>query len=234
MTENLLQIDHLTKRFQTRDGEVTALDNISLAVGRGEFVSIQGASGCGKSTLMLTIGGMLQPTLGVVRMGGRDIVQLSSRERTTFRRKQIGFVFQMFHLVPYLSILDNVLVGTHFQGTRSEIVELLTTLGLQERLRHKPNQLSTGERQRTALARALINNPPLILADEPTGNLDPENACEVFRILSQYRDTGGTVLVVSHGEMAAQWADRTVWLKSGKLLDSPTLEDISTNSDISQ
>jgi len=216
----MLRFENVSKTYRTRQGAVTSLDRLNLEVSPGEFVVVRGPSGCGKTTLLLTAGGMLRPTAGRVFVASQDLYALSRRERARFRATKIGFVFQMFHLVPYLDALDNVLLAAAPAGTkpdRKRTRGLLGRLGLGPRVHHKPAQLSTGERQRTALARALFNQPQLVLADEPTGNLDPANATGVFDQLQTFHRTGGTVLVVTHGSAADAYADRVIELSSGAI-----------------
>ncbi len=217
----MIHLENVSKIYRTGRGEVRALDAVDLQVESGELVVVRGPSGSGKTTLLLTIGGMLRPTTGRVRFDGADLYSLNERARTRFRAENIGFVFQMFHLLPYLNTIDNVLLAAGAQGRRagkSEAQEILDRLGLSERGHHKPSQLSAGEKQRTAIARALLNQPKLILADEPTGNLDPENASEVIGDLVEFRHRGGTVIVVTHGTVADQYADRVIYLREGRCL----------------
>jgi ABC-type lipoprotein export system ATPase subunit len=211
----------LTKIYRVAHGEIRSLDGLNLEIQRGDFVCVRGPSGCGKTTLLLTLGGMLQPTQGSVRIIDDEIYALSPRQRARFRAANIGFVFQMFHLVPYLSVLDNILLAANGKGSldpAKRAVELLEQLGLTAREHHTPAELSAGERQRTALARALLNRPELILADEPTGNLDPDNANEVFRRLKSFQQSGGTVVVVTHGATAEAFAGRVLEMRAGRLL----------------
>jgi len=216
----MIALDGVSKVYRGADGEVRALDDVSLAVAAGEFVAVRGASGCGKSTLLLTVGGMVRPTAGTVSLDGRDLYALSHAERARLRAERIGFVFQMFHLVPYLSALDNVLVPVlaGMRPGRGEAAAVLERLGMAERMTHRPPELSTGERQRVALARALVKRPEIILADEPTGNLDPENATAVMGYLADFHREGGTILVVSHDALAEDHADRTLRLERGQLV----------------
>ena len=213
----MIELVNVSKVYPTPSGEVRALDRVNLSIQRGEFVVARGSSGSGKSTLLLTIGGMIRPTEGRVLIGGQDIFVMSSRQRARLRADKIGFVFQMFHLVPYLNSLENVTVPALAgrQSGRYRAIELLTRLQLADRLDHRPAQLSTGERQRVALARALLNSPEIILADEPTGNLDPDNAREVMNYLAEFHGEGGTVLVVTHDPLANQYAQRTVLMDRG-------------------
>ena len=213
----------ITKVFRTRGRQITALDDVSLDIQQGQFVVIRGPSGSGKTTLLLVLGGMLRPTRGQVIVDGRDIYAMSGRARAEFRARTIGFVFQMFHLVPYLSVLENVVLAAGAGGngaTRAEARQLLKHLRLADREHHRPSELSAGERQRTAIARALLNRPKLLLADEPTGNLDPENAADVIEALAMFHHRGGTVVVVTHGIAADRHADRIVCLRDGRIEES--------------
>ena len=226
----MIRCEQISKRFRPRGTDVEALDDISLHLDQGEFVVARGPSGSGKTTLLLTIGGMLRPTSGCVMVNDSDIYAMSERSRARFRADHIGFVFQMFHLVPYLSVVENVLLagGTAAKrADRARAQELLERLGLLERRYHTPAELSAGERQRTAIARALLNRPKVILADEPTGNLDPDSAAEVFRALASFHHQGGTVLVVTHGVAAHRYAQRIVHLRKGRLEESTP--DVQSN-----
>ena len=219
----MVYLENISKIYRTRHGEVKALDEVNFQVKKGEFVLVRGPSGSGKTTLLLTIGGMLRPTEGQVIVDGSDIYAMSERERARFRAENIGFVFQMFHLVPYLNIIENVLLSAGAisnQIVQAEARELLKRLGLSGREHHKPSELSAGEKQRTAVARALLNRPKIILTDEPTGNLDPENAAEVIEYLSEFQRDGGTVIVVTHGKVADQYADRIIHLREGRIEES--------------
>jgi ABC-type lipoprotein export system ATPase subunit len=217
---NMINLDKVSKIFGSSPKQVEALKNIDLHVNKGEFIIISGPSGSGKTTLLLSIGGMLQPSSGVVNVENKDIYLLNEFERTKYRASNIGFVFQMFYLIPYLNVLENIMLaaGLGSNGTRQrKASELADQLGLSDRILHKPSELSVGERQRVALARALIHQPRIILADEPTGNLDPDNSREVIRILKEYHQTGGTVIFVTHGKDADQFADRIFYLSKGEI-----------------
>jgi putative ABC transport system ATP-binding protein len=218
----MLQLQQVSKVYRSPRGEVKSLDRVSLQVELGEFVVIRGSSGCGKTTLLLTAGGMLRPSSGSVWLDRQSLYQLSSRERARVRASQVGFVFQMFHLVPYLTVLENTRLADQTDGKAAarRAEALLEELGLRPRLHHRPSELSAGERQRTALARALVHRPRLVLADEPAGNLDPANAAEVFRHLKQFQQAGGTVVVVTHGSAVEPEADRTVHLEAGRMVES--------------
>jgi len=214
----MIALEQVSRTYRKGPEQVRALDHVSLSVAQGEFVVVRGPSGSGKSTLMLTVGGMIRPSEGRVLLEGEDLYRLPASHRASLRAAKIGFVFQMFHLMPYLNVLENVqtpaLAGARF--SRQEAVELLERLGLAERLYHRPAELSAGERQRVALARALVKRPALVLADEPTGNLDPASAAQVMSSLAEFHRAGGTVLVVTHDPLADQYAQRTVRLQRGR------------------
>lgn len=217
----MIRCDEVTKIFRKNGSEVTSLDRFTAKVAEGEFVAVRGPSGSGKTTLLLTLGGMQRPSAGSVQLAGRDLYALSPAERARLRSSEIGFVFQMFHLVPYLDLLGNVLLacpGKPSAEVRQRASGLMDELGLADRASHRPGELSAGERQRLAVARALLNQPKLILADEPTGNLDPENAAEVIRHLAEFHRAGGTVVLVTHGAAADAHADRTLRLEQGRLV----------------
>jgi putative ABC transport system ATP-binding protein len=219
----MIHLEEITKTYTTADGPVHALSGVSLDVDPGEFIVVRGPSGCGKSTLLTIVGGLGRPSSGHVRVVGEDVVALSSAARARFRARQVGFVFQMFHLLPYLTVLENVVAaaqGGEHSAARRRGRELLERFHLGRRLRHRPAELSAGERQRVAVARAMVNRPPLILADEPTGNLDPDNAAEVLELLADFHRQGGTVLLVTHDEPAAEYAQRTVLLRDGLIVSA--------------
>ena len=200
-------------------GDLKALDNINLAVEEGEWLSIMGPSGSGKTTLMNIIGCMDKPSLGKIELAGQDISKLSSKELTVVRRDTIGLVFQQFHLVNYLTALENVMMAQYYHSMpdEEEAMEALASVGLKERAKHLPNQLSGGEQQRVCIARALINHPKLLLADEPTGNLDEKNELLVMEIFEKLHNTGSTIIVVTHDPEVADQAERMVVLEHGKI-----------------
>ncbi len=217
----MIRIENMTKTFATRRGPVQAIDALTLEIDPGAFVVVRGPSGSGKTTLLLALGGMQRPTQGKVLVDGHDPYALSPADRAQFRAERIGFVFQMFHLVPYLSVRENVLLAGKAAGNGVDAGKadaLIEELGLTPRRHHRPGELSAGERQRAAIARALINQPALILADEPTGNLDPDNAAEVVQALHDFRKQGGTVVFVTHGTAADEHADRVIQLRDGRLV----------------
>jgi putative ABC transport system ATP-binding protein len=218
----MIHLKNVTKRFSGPNGMVTALDDVSISLMPGELLTINGPSGCGKSTLLLTAAGMLRPDQGDVRlMENQNPYDLPPEQRSRLRAGSIGFVFQQFHLIPYLSVKENIQVpslATPCTDPDSRAQELIRQFGLQERADHIPAQLSTGERQRTALARAFFNQPKIVLADEPTGNLDDENAEIVLQHLRQFVSTGGCVLLVTHSVRAADYATRITKMKAGQLI----------------
>jgi putative ABC transport system ATP-binding protein len=213
----MLVLSDLGKTYRTRAGGVRALHGVSLRVNKGEFVVVSGPSGSGKTTLLMTIATMLRPSGGTVQFDGTDVYAISGPERARFRARNIGFVFQMFHLVPYLNVLENILIAqsTNVKRDSSRARDLLQRLGLQHRIHHRPGALSAGEKQRAAMARALMNQPRLILADEPTGNLDPENAQRVLTHLRDFHRAGGTVIIATHGPAALELATGTIHLRDG-------------------
>ena len=215
----MLHLENVTKAYSTRSGEVKALDEVSVKIESGEFVVLRGPSGSGKTTLLMTLAGMLRPTAGDVRFAEASIYEMSIPKRAAYRANNVGFVFQMFHLVPYLNIAENIALPAAGCTNRSGKVahELIEHFGLSGRNLHKPAQLSAGEKQRVAIARAMFNDPKIILADEPTGNLDPKNAKIVLEHLSDYHKEGGTVVVVTHGVGAEEFADRIIDLDEGRI-----------------
>jgi macrolide export ATP-binding/permease protein macB len=200
-------------------GDLKALDTINLNVEEGEWLSIMGPSGSGKTTLMNIIGCMDKPSLGKIELAGQDISKLSAKDLTVVRRDTIGLVFQQFHLVNYLTALENVMMAQYYHSMpdEEEAMEALASVGLKERAKHLPNQLSGGEQQRVCIARALINHPKLLLADEPTGNLDEKNELLVMEIFEKLHNTGSTIIVVTHDPEVADQAERMVVLEHGKI-----------------
>ena len=211
---SLLEIRNVSKIY----GELTALDDVSLKVEQGEWVAIMGPSGSGKSTMMNIIGCMDKPTLGEVILDGVDISKESSKRLTDIRRDKIGLIFQQFHMVNYLTAVENVMVSQYYHSMpdEKEALEALGRVGLRERARHLPSQLSGGEQQRVCVARALINHPELILADEPTGNLDEANENIVLDLFRQLHNEGTTLIVVTHDPEVAEAAQRTIVLEHGR------------------
>jgi len=219
----MLRAEGLTKRYVRRGKDVLALDGVDVEIGKGQFVAITGPSGSGKSTLLLTLAGLIRPTAGTVHVNGQAIYELSSEARAALRRKTVGFVFQTFNLVPYLTALQNVQVPLYLNRVaprvqRERAAHLLAEVGLSDRLDHKPSELSIGQQQRVALARTLANEPQIIFADEPTGNLDPALADEMLHQLVELNDASGvTVVMVTHDPRMAVRATRLLLLADGRL-----------------
>jgi len=221
-----IQLRDLTRQYRVGPSVIRALDGLNLLVRRGELLAVVGVSGSGKSTLLHLLGGLDTPTAGSVVVDGRDLATLRSGQRTLYRRTAVGFVFQSYYLVPSMTAEENVALALTFQGTfgqqrHQQAAEAIRRVGLAQRARHLPNQLSGGEQQRVALARAIVHTPPLLLADEPTGNLDRTTAGEMMDLVRGiHRDLGTTVVLVTHDdEMAGQVADRVMRLRDGRLVD---------------
>ena len=218
----MLEFKNVSKWFNGAQGKVTALKGISFSVRPGELLAVRGPSGCGKTTLLLTAGSLLRPSDGQMSIDGQDPYALSPEMRSRLRAHTIGFVFQQFHLIPYLTVRQNIMTASlavPLKEASDRAQQLISRFGLDDRADHVPARLSTGERQRTALARALLNEPKVILADEPTGNLDEDNAQTVFGYLSQYVSDGGCVLLVTHDDRAAAHATRTLQMSQGQLVE---------------
>jgi len=221
--DHFIRLVDVTKIYHLGNSRVVALDQLDLNVSKGEFLAITGKSGCGKSTLINILGGLDSPDEGQVVVGGKDISRMDDRGLTLFRRDRIGIIFQFFNLLPILSLEENIVLphllreGSNTTGAR--IDRLLHEMGLYERRHHKPHELSGGEMQRTAICRALINDPEIILADEPTGNLDSSSGRQVLEILRRLSDKRNkTVLLVTHSQEGAAIADRVLRMQDGKLL----------------
>ena len=227
---SLIQAEKLTKVYGKGDTAVTALDHVNLSVNMGECVAVMGPSGCGKSTLLHLLGGLDRPTEGSVSIDGQPVAKMSDNAITQLRRRKIGFVFQFFNLIPILSSVENAALPLLLDGTRSSqakqrAIDWLKKVGLGERLGSRPDQLSAGQQQRVAIARALITEPVLVLADEPTGNLDTRSSDEIAELLQQVAKTWGrAVLMVTHDPRIAAYADRIVFLKDGTIVDEARLE----------
>jgi len=220
----VLQVSGLKKSYRTgKDKEVKAVNDVSLEINKGELVSVNGPSGCGKTTLLLISGGLLYPDSGEVYLNGINLYAISPEKRDKERSKSIGFVFQQFYLVPYLNVLENILIPSIVSDSFSDLYEirakeLISQFNLTGRIHHKPGELSTGERQRVALARALINKPEILFADEPTGNLDDENAEIVLKYISDFAENGGGVLLVTHDKRISSQAHRSFKMKDGRFI----------------
>lgn len=218
---NILEVQNLSKTYGKGDTMVKALDNVSLSVQKGEFVAIVGPSGSGKSTLLHILGGVDTPTSGKVIINGTDISQLDETALAIFRRRQIGLIYQFYNLIPILTVEENMTLPLLLDGRKpdkKQVEYLLHTLGLKKRINHLPNQLSGGQQQRVSIGRALINNPALMLADEPTGNLDSENTKEIIALLRRFnRDFNQTVVIITHDENIAVSADRVIQIEDGHI-----------------
>ena len=220
---NLLEVNSLCKTYGAGETAVHALKNVSFSVPKGEFVAVVGESGSGKSTLLNMIGALDTPTAGKVRIDGKDIFTMKDEQRTIFRRRNIGFIFQAFNLVPELTVEQNIIFPVlldYQKPDRQYLEELLAVLNLKERRNHLPSQLSGGQQQRVAIGRALITRPALILADEPTGNLDSQNSSEVIALLKEAsKKYEQTILMITHNRSIAQTADRVLQVSDGVLTD---------------
>jgi len=220
----LLQMRSVSKQYPHRGRMVTALDAVTLEIPKGDYVAVVGPSGSGKSTLLLMFGGMMSPSAGQVLIEGQSLYALDAERRAALRKKKIGFVFQTFNLVPYLSAMENVqvplfLAGVDEANQRRQAASLLDRVGLSDRLDHKPSELSVGQQQRVALARMLANNPEVILADEPTGNLDPDTSHDILGFFEELNREGRTVVTVTHDVRAAQRARRVLRLVDGAIVN---------------
>lgn len=220
----MIEIRDLKKTYHTGDVDVHALRGVNLSVATGEFLSVVGPSGSGKSTLFNILGGLTPPTSGTVHIDGRDLLKMTDAERTELRKKTVGFVFQKYNLLPTLSAEDNIAIARDIAGNRvasdPQFEEILNLLGIRERMHHKPRALSGGEQQRVAIARAIVNHPALLLADEPTGNLDSENSTAVLGILRDLNERlGQTILMITHDPDAAAYGHRMVRMRDGRMIE---------------
>lgn len=218
----ILEVKNLCKTYGKGDTMVKALDNVSFSVEKGEFIAIVGPSGSGKSTLLHILGGVDVPTSGNVIIGKTDISQLNETALAIFRRRQIGLVYQFYNLIPILTVEENLTLPLLLDGKKPDaktVGNLVNQLGLEQRLQHLPNQLSGGQQQRVSIGRALINNPALLLADEPTGNLDSENSREIISLLRRFnKQSNQTVIIITHDERIALSADRVIAIEDGKIV----------------
>ena len=218
---DILQVEHLTKTYGAGDTAVRALDDVSLTVAAGEFVAIIGSSGSGKSTLLHLIGGVDRPTSGTVRVNGEDVFDRSDEELAVFRRREVGLVYQFYNLVPVLDVVENMCLPVLMDGrpvNQARLENMLHVLGLEGREHHLPNQLSGGQQQRVAIGRALMNAPAVVLADEPTGNLDSKNSAEIMALLRKSnRELKQTLVVITHDEEIALSADRVIAIEDGRI-----------------
>ena len=221
----MIKTENITKIFRTENIETTALNGVSLEVKEGEFVAIMGPSGCGKSTLLSILGLLDNPDEGNYYLAGEEVGHLKERERTRFRKGRIGFVFQSFNLIDELTVEENVdlqlkYIGIPRKQRKEQVLEILRKVNLSHRATHYPQQLSGGQQQRVAIARAVVGKPSLILADEPTGNLDSKNGLEVMELLAQLNAEGTTIVMVTHSQHDAAFANRTIYLHDGEVVDN--------------
>ena len=219
----ILKVENLTKTYGSGENLVHAVDDVSFSVEKGEFVAIVGASGSGKSTLLHLIGGVDRPTSGIIFVDGNDISKMNDDKLAVFRRRQVGIVYQFYNLIPILTVEENITLPCDLDGRgvdRERLEMILDSFGLRARRKHLPNQLSGGQQQRTSIARALINNPSLVLADEPTGNLDSKSSEEVMSMLKMCNQSyGQTVIMITHNLDIAKQADRIITISDGKIVE---------------
>ena len=217
----ILETKDLRKIYGSGENEVHALDGVSISVEEGEFVAVIGTSGSGKSTLLNMIGGLDRPTSGSVTIRGKELLKMKDEELTIFRRRNIGFVFQNYNLLPVLNVYENIVYPIEIDGGKTDtrfVKEIIHTLGLEQKLKNMPNNLSGGQQQRVAIARALATKPAIILADEPTGNLDSVNGVEVMELLSELNRQGTTIIIVTHSQRDATYAHRIIRLLDGQIV----------------
>jgi putative ABC transport system ATP-binding protein len=219
----MITLKNIKKVFKTDEVETWALQNVDLEVSKGEFVAVMGPSGCGKSTLLNILGLLDTPTQGTYLLNGKDVSQMSEDERTDLRKGQLGFVFQSFNLIDELNVTENVELPLLYMGTskkerRQQVKDVIERVAMAHRAQHFPAQLSGGQQQRVAIARAVISHPQIILADEPTGNLDSKHGMEVMDLLKQFHEEGTTIIMVTHSQRDANYADRIVNLFDGEIV----------------
>ena len=220
---SFIAVNNIEKTYGSGDAQVTAISEISFAIQSGEFVSVMGESGAGKSTLLSIMGGMNTPTTGTYKVDGIDVYDLRTEQRADFRREYLGFIFQSFHLVPYLTVVENVMLPLTTTGIkhRQKVAmasQALQWVGLDSKADRLPNQISGGEKERVAIARAIVNEPPVLLADEPTGNLDSRNTGEVMQLLTRLNAEGTTIIMVTHSDACANYANRRIELADGRMV----------------
>lgn len=214
----MLEISDVTKKYYKGTREFTALDNVSLEIKKGDYIVISGPSGAGKSTLLYIAGGMIRPDSGQVLYNGGSIYNLAAKEKNEYRKKHVGFVFQQFHLMPFLTVKENIMLACYEKSLCSKIDGLMEQCSLTALRDKYPSELSVGEKQRTAFLRAIITEPAILLADEPTGNLDPANSEILMSLMNDFNKKGGTILLVSHNPEAAKYAQKQIGLINGKIV----------------
>jgi putative ABC transport system ATP-binding protein len=228
----ILKTTNLCKKYQHKDGLVEALNNVSFEVNEGDFVTITGASGSGKTTLLLSLAGLIKTSSGQILINDFDVTTASDSKLSSFRKKHIGFVMQSFALIPYLTAIQNVMLPLAIHKVKNNVryaraLELLKLVGLEDRKNHLPKELSAGQQQRVAIARALINQPSIILADEPTGNLDPSLADDILNLLKNInKEKGITILMVTHSPLAAEFGNLKIKLSNGELINDHALHEV--------
>jgi len=214
----MLEINNISKIYRKGNETFTALENVTLTIGKGEYIAVKGSSGAGKSTLLNAIGGLIRPDSGEIKFNGNDIFKQSSRATGDYRKKHIGFMFQQFHLMPYLTVLENIKLAVYDDAHLRDINGYLVKCSLEALKNKYPDELSVGEKQRAAFIRAIISDPEILLADEPTGNLDPENSRILMQLVDGFHQKGGTVVLVSHDPLTAKYAGRSIILEKGRLI----------------
>lgn len=227
----MIEINNISKVFRTSEVETVALNHVSLDVKEGEFVAIMGPSGCGKSTLLNILGLLDNPTEGSYKLLGQEVADLKEKERTRVRKGKLGFVFQSFNLIDELNVYENVELPLTYLGVKASerkrmVEDILKRMNISHRAKHFPQQLSGGQQQRVAIARAVVTNPKLILADEPTGNLDSKNGAEVMNLLTELNKEGTTIIMVTHSQHDASFAHRTIHLFDGSVVTSVAAQDL--------
>ncbi len=219
--EHLIEIHDISKNYESGDTSINAIKNMNFYIDDGEFITIMGQSGSGKSTLLSVLGALNHPSYGKVLIDSMDLYNLSTEQRADFRSEYIGFIFQSFQLVPYLTVIENVeipmaVTGIKKKNQREMAMDVLTIVGLEQKSDRLPDQLSGGEQERVAIARAIVNKPPLILADEPTGNLDSNTATEIMELLKSLNQDGHTIIMVTHNQKMSEYASRTINIVDGE------------------
>jgi putative ABC transport system ATP-binding protein len=214
----MLEVNQLTKIYIKNGQSFTAINKVSFQIEKGEFVAVVGPSGSGKSTLLHSIGGLIRPNSGKVLFHGKDVYSFNSKEANKFRNKKVGFVFQQFHLMPYLTVFENIMLAGGKTSDKNSIADYLQKCSLSSLKNKYPSELSVGEKQRAAFIRAIVSEPELLLADEPTGNLDPENGKILMSLVENYHKKGGSVILVTHQAETAKFAKRTITLRAGEII----------------